>query len=200
MRPHYQFYLNFYFELKRLFWWLSLTLSIVFGSSTSHWLLVTNKCWLLVASSISSLCLTSKKSTIFHIGFQSLSALLHAVITVLNTYCMCSSVHIHTLCADACWKAASTQQKQKYRLSVLLFRCSVVPSVWMFDYSNEICLKTWLCGITMKLMMNYGCILLWEMKFSENNIVYWAGSLVCLSLITWASQVSHNLHNFSVTV
>lgn len=115
-------------------------------------------------------------------------------------YSMCSSVHIHTLCADACWKAASTQQKQKYRLSVLLFGCSVVPTVWMFDYSNEICLKTWLCGITVKLMMNYGCILLWEMKFSENNIVYWAGSLVCLSLITWASQVYHNLHNFSVTV
>lgn len=150
--------------------------------------------------------LMSRASSVFHsVAPHSLSALLHEVITVVHTYCMCrpQCVCTHTERLRTC---AQQNRDAHLLICVLLQGCTVLPNVWMFDYSNEMCLKNWLCGIRGKLIMNYGWISLVLMKFRRVNVASVTlftksrGPWVCLSLILWAWQVFHNLHKSNITV
>lgn len=76
-------------------------------------------------------------------------------------------------------------------------------NVWLLQWNMSEKLIMWHQSEThYELWMNFTLvdeILLCEI--SESNIVYWVGgSLGCLSLIIWALQVFHDLHNSNITV
>lgn len=52
-------------------------------------------------------------------------------------------------------RACRPRDKKKWRRAP---HCPSLPTVWMFDYCHEICLKNWLCGFTARAALNYGWI------------------------------------------
>lgn len=157
------------------------------------------------------LVLLSHKQTI-----QSLSYWLSQPVSDITWSNYCSAhlllyvlQHAHiqfTVCEHMHTKRQTT--KQRYRQSNLWPSVSVqcvanCLNVWLLQWNTSEKLIMWHHSEThYELWMNFTLvdeILLCE--FSENNIVYWVGgSLACLSLIFWASQMFHNLHNFIIIV
>lgn len=171
--------------------------------------IITSEYCLVVASNSSSLlCLTSKQSRVFHIGFHSLWAPSHEIITVVHTYSVHSKVHIHTVCTcilrgDMC--IMHTRQ-QRYRFSYLCPSVNVqcvanCLNVWLLQWNMSEKLIMWHQSEThYELWMNFTLVdEILPCEFSENNTVYRdGGSLGCLSVILKALQWFH--YNFSITV
>lgn len=121
----------------------------------------------LMAAALCPCCvdMSSKPPWVFHFDFQILLVPSHkSNYCILYVHCHAPDMYLfahirrHTHCRISI--THTTQQRHRLSDSCPVL-CDVLPTVWMFDYSKGICLKTDYAA-SVKLLMNYVWIWRWN--------------------------------------